>query len=175
MLNWVSNLQSNCNANSCCRRRVRENHWYNFWFVDNVTREPIRNVEMLNYSYRERTSGTQLNLTQYCFRQSIIECITLLNNFRGLKRSTFMRDNASRQNQAFHIQTSTFDFGSRWCRFRFWRHDRCRLPIYRSCFGETANCWVVNEFKMVLQRQRKATWITGQPLMASEKWPCKHL
>lgn len=175
MLKWVSNLQSNCNANSCCRRRVRENHWYNFWFVDNVTREPIRNVEMLNYSYRERTSGTQLNLTQYCFKQSIIECITLLNNFRGLKRSTFMRGNASRQNQAFHIQTSTFDFGSRWCRFRFWRHDRCRLPIYRSCFGETANCWVVNEFKMVLQRQRKATWITAQPLMASEKWPCKHL
>ena len=43
------------------------------------------------------------------------------------------------------------------------------LPIDRSCFGETANCWVVNEFKMVLQRQRKATWITAQPLMASEK------
>ena len=43
------------------------------------------------------------------------------------------------------------------------------LPIDRSCFGETANCWVVNEFKMVLQRQRKATCITAQPLMASEK------
>ena len=43
----------------------------------------------------------------------------------------------------------------------------CRL--IEACFGETANCWVVNEFKMVLQRQRKATWITAQPLMASEK------
>ena len=47
--------------------------------------------------------------------------------------------------------------------------DRCRLSIDRSCFGETANCRVVNEFKMVLQRQRKATWITALPLMALEK------
>lgn len=45
----------------------------------------------------------------------------------------------------------------------------CRLPIDRSCFGETANCWVVNEFKMVLQRQRKATWVTAQPKMALAK------
>ena len=52
-----------------------------------MTPERIRSVEVLNYSYRERTSRTQLNLTQYCFRQSIIECITLLNNFRGLRRS----------------------------------------------------------------------------------------
>ena len=82
-----------------------------------------------------------------------------------------MRGNASRQNQAFHIQTSTFDFGSSVIQVSFLtaRHDSCRLPIDRSCFGETANCWVVNEFKMVLQRQRKATWITALPLMALSK------